>query len=59
MLLLCELGCLWEIVFCVVGEGSGKWWDIDGYDDDYLYLILWDEEDFEIVGVYCFMLMVI
>ena len=31
-------------------EGSGKRRDIDGYDDDYLHLILWDEEDLEIVG---------
>ncbi len=29
--------------------------DIDGYDDDYLHLILWDEEDLEIVGAYRFM----
>lgn len=44
-----------EIAFRAVGEGSGKRRDIDGYDDDYLHLILWDEEDLEIVGAYRFM----
>jgi hypothetical protein len=34
---------------------SGKRRDTDGYDDDYLHLILWDEEDLEIVGAYRFM----
>ena len=48
--LLRELGRLREIAFRAVGEGSGKRRDIDGYDDDYLHLILWDEEDLEIVG---------
>jgi putative hemolysin len=37
------------------GEGSGKRRDTDSYDDDYLHLILWDEEDLEIVGAYRFM----
>lgn len=50
--LLRELGRLREIAFRAVGEGSGKRRDIDGYDDDYLHLILWDEEDLEIVGAY-------
>lgn len=40
-----ELGRLREIAFRAVGEGSGKRRDVDGYDDDYLHLILWDEED--------------
>ncbi|MDR8230508.1 GNAT family N-acetyltransferase, partial [Acinetobacter baumannii] len=53
--LLRELGRLREIAFRAVGEGSGKRRDIDGYDDDYLHLILWDEEDLEIVGAYRFM----
>ena len=50
-----ELGRLREIAFRAVGEGSGKRRDVDGYDDDYLHLILWDEEDLEIVGAYRFM----
>ncbi|HHO8887807.1 TPA: lysophospholipid acyltransferase family protein, partial [Klebsiella pneumoniae] len=53
--LLRELGRLREIAFRAVGEGSGKRRDIDSYDDDYLHLILWDEDDLEIVGAYRFM----
>ncbi|HHB2582756.1 TPA: lysophospholipid acyltransferase family protein [Enterobacter roggenkampii] len=53
--LLRELGRLREIAFRAVEEGSGKRRDTDSYDDDYLHLILWDEEDLEIVGAYRFM----
>jgi len=53
--LLRELGRLREIAFRAVGEGSGKRRDIDSYDDDYLHLILWDNEELEIVGAYRFM----
>lgn len=53
--LLRELGRLREIAFRAVGEGSGRRRDIDSYDDDYLHLILWDEDDLEIVGAYRFM----
>ena len=53
--LLRELGRLREVAFRAVGEGSGKRRDVDSYDDDYLHLILWDEEDLEIVGAYRFM----
>lgn len=53
--LLRELGRLREIAFRAVGEGSGKRRDIDRYDNDYLHLILWDEDDLEIVGAYRFM----
>ena len=53
--ILRELGRLREIAFRAVGEGSGKRRDVDVYDDDYLQLILWDEEDLEIVGAYRFM----
>ncbi|MER2901995.1 lysophospholipid acyltransferase family protein [Enterobacter roggenkampii] len=53
--LLRELGRLREIAFRAVEEGSGKRRDTDSYDDDYLHLILWDEDDLEIVGAYRFM----
>ncbi|MEL2242609.1 GNAT family N-acetyltransferase [Leclercia adecarboxylata] len=53
--ILRELGRLREIAFRAVGEGSGKRRDTDRYDDDYLHLILWDDEDLEIVGAYRFM----
>lgn len=50
-----ELGRLREIAFRAVDEGSGKRRDTDRYDDDYLHLILWDDDDLEIVGAYRFM----
>ncbi|MEH3826540.1 lysophospholipid acyltransferase family protein [Enterobacter roggenkampii] len=53
--LLRELGRLREIAFRAVEEGSGKRRDTDSYDDDYLHLILWNEDDLEIVGAYRFM----
>jgi len=53
--ILRELGRLREISFRAVDEGSGKRRDTDSYDDDYLHLILWDNEDLEIVGAYRFM----
>ncbi|WP_285111453.1 lysophospholipid acyltransferase family protein [Leclercia adecarboxylata] len=52
--ILRELGRLREIAFRAVGEGSGKRRDTDSFDDDYLHLILWDNEDLEIVGAYRF-----
>lgn len=52
--ILRELGRLREIAFRAVGEGSGKRRDIDRYDDDYQHLILWDEEELEIIGAYRF-----
>ena len=53
--ILRELGRLREISFRAVDEGSGKRRDTDSYDDDYLHLILWDNDDLEIVGAYRFM----
>jgi len=52
--ILRELGRLREIAFRAVGEGSGKRRDTDSFDDDYHHLILWDDEDLEIVGAYRF-----
>ncbi|EKT60314.1 lysophospholipid acyltransferase family protein [Providencia sneebia] len=52
--ILRELGRLREISFRAVGEGSGKSRDLDSYDDDYYHLVLWDEEELEIVGAYRF-----
>jgi len=53
--ILRELGRSREIAFRAVDEGSGKRRDTDSYDDDYLHLILWDDDDLEIVGAYRFM----
>lgn len=52
--ILRELGRLREIAFRAVGEGSGKRRDLDSYDDDYHHLILWDEDELDIVGAYRF-----
>ncbi len=52
--ILRELGRLREIAFRAVGEGSGRRRDLDSYDDDYYHLVLWDEEELEIIGAYRF-----
>ncbi|MBO9489720.1 lysophospholipid acyltransferase family protein [Endozoicomonas sp. G2_1] len=49
-----EIGRLREIAFRAVGEGSGLKRDIDKYDAYYYHLILWDQQDLEIVGAYRF-----
>jgi putative hemolysin len=35
-----------------VEEGTGNAFDLDKYDAQYHHLVLWDEEDLEIVGAY-------
>ncbi len=52
--ILRELGRLREISFRAVGEGSGKRRDLDSYDDDYYHLVLWDDDELDIVGAYRF-----
>lgn len=47
-----EIGRLREVAFRAVGEGSGLRRDVDKYDSYYEHLILWDEDDLEIVGAY-------
>ncbi|MBU2892985.1 lysophospholipid acyltransferase family protein [Colwellia sp. D2M02] len=49
-----EIGRLREVSFRLVGEGSGQRRDIDCYDQHYLHLILWDDDDLEIAGAYRF-----
>ncbi len=49
-----EVGRLREVSFRAVGEGTGLKRDVDHYDKHYIQLILWDEEDLEIVGAYRF-----
>jgi putative hemolysin len=53
--ILKELGRLREIAFRAVGEGTGLRRDLDGFDDDYYHLLLWDNKELEIVGAYRFM----
>ncbi|MFT2111161.1 lysophospholipid acyltransferase family protein [Marinomonas sp. 2405UD68-3] len=47
-----EIGRLREIAFRTVGEGTGKSADLDKFDQHYRHLVLWDEEELEIVGAY-------
>ena len=47
-----ELGRLRELAFRAVGEGSGKERDLDGFDEHYLHLIVWNHDRREIVGSY-------
>ena len=47
-----EVGRLRERSFRSVGEGTGHCKDIDDFDRYYRHLILWDENDLEIVGAY-------
>ncbi len=47
-----EIARLREITFRKVGEGTGKKMDLDKYDGYYSHLIIWDENELEIVGSY-------
>ncbi len=47
-----EIARLREITFRKVGEGTGMKLDFDSYDAYYKHLVLWDEEELEIVGSY-------
>lgn len=51
-IVLKELGRLREISFRKVGEGVNKKRDTDKYDIYYQHIILWDENELEIVGSY-------
>ncbi|MFY9073691.1 lysophospholipid acyltransferase family protein [Malaciobacter mytili] len=51
-IVLKELGRLRELSFRKVGEGINKKRDTDKYDIYYRHIILWDENDLEIVGSY-------
>jgi len=47
-----EIGRLRELTFRTVEEGTGTAIDLDQYDVRYRHLVLWDDEDLEIVGAY-------
>ena len=47
-----EIGRLRELTFRKVEEGTGGKRDIDRYDEYYKHIVLWDEDDLEIVGAY-------
>ncbi len=47
-----EIARLRELTFRTVDEGTGKSQDLDKYDTYYSHLVLWDDNDLEIVGSY-------
>ncbi len=47
-----EIARLREITFRSVGEGSGKKLDIDKFDKYYKHIVVWDDEQLEIIGSY-------
>lgn len=47
-----EIARLREITFRKIGEGTGKKFDTDPYDAYYNHIVLWDEENLEIMGAY-------
>ncbi|MDQ6967784.1 MAG: lysophospholipid acyltransferase family protein [Mariprofundaceae bacterium] len=50
--LMREIGRLREIAFRATGEGTGLRRDVDCYDRHCFQLVLWDENELEIVGAY-------
>ena len=50
--LMQEIGRLREVAFRKVGEGTGEKKDLDKFDQYYRHLVLWDEDELEIVGAY-------
>lgn len=50
--LMREIGRLREFTFRKVGEGTGKKRDIDSYDVYYQHIVLWDDDELELVGAY-------
>lgn len=49
---LAEIGRLREIAFRSVGEGTGRSRDLDGFDESYLHLLVWNSAAREIAGAY-------
>ncbi len=47
-----EIARLRELTFRSVEEGTGQPMDLDKYDVYYSHLVLWDDNDLEIVGAY-------
>jgi len=47
-----EIARLRELTFRKVGEGTGNIYDMDIYDLYYKHIVLWDDENLEIVGSY-------
>lgn len=50
--LMKEIGRLRELTFRKVEEGTGAKRDVDNFDKHYKHIVLWDEEELELVGAY-------
>jgi len=50
--LLSEIGCLREITFRTIGEGTGKPLDLDRFDLYYTHLVVWNTAKEHVVGAY-------
>lgn len=50
--ILGEIGRLREEAFRAVGEGTGRACDLDGFDDYYHHIFLWDSARLRIAGAY-------
>jgi putative hemolysin len=50
--LMREIARLRELSFRAVGEGCGKHRDTDRFDMYYQHMVLWDDDDMEVVGAY-------
>lgn len=50
--LMKELARLREFTFRKVGEGTGERYDSDKYDKIYKHLVLWDDNNLDIIGSY-------
>ena len=50
--LLLEIGRLREITFRAIGEGTGRSFDLDRFDQHYLHIFLWHKQRQEVVGAY-------
>lgn len=51
-LVMREIARLRELTFRKVGEGTGLKIDLDRFDRHYEHIVLWDEEELEIIGSY-------
>jgi len=51
-LMLREIGRLRELTFRAVGEGTGRSFDVDRFDDHYVHLFTWNTETRQVVGGY-------
>jgi hypothetical protein len=47
-----EIGRLREVAFRAVGEGTQRARDVDHFDKYYRHIVLWNEQELEIVGAY-------